>query len=116
VAHGHDHAIAERGEAQAAARQATARCAERLAGHRARVERQQAALSVERAARHERVAAMSPAKVTAADRAREAFVAAKKASQRQMAVHEQAERHALVERGWGPEIRRAEHRVLIRSG
>ncbi len=87
------------------------RRAAELADHHARVERTLAAVAVERAARRERVAPMSPAEVTAADRAREAFVAAQ-LRQRQMAVHEQAQRHAIAERGWGPEIRGAEHRVL----
>ena len=92
------------GEAQAAARQASERRAAQLIDHRTRLEHQLAAVAVERAARHERVAAMSPAKVVAADRSREAFVAAQAASARWQCTS-QAARHAVVERGWGPEIR-----------
>ena len=92
------------GRAEAGARQASERRAAELTDHRARVERAQAAVAVERAARHQRVASMSPEEVVAVDRAREALVAAQ-ARQRQMAAHEQAGRHALAERSRGPEMR-----------
>jgi len=68
MARSSEHAIAERGEAQAAARQASERRAAELADHRAHLQRTLAAVAVERAARRERVVAMSPAEVTAADR------------------------------------------------